>query len=321
LKSKVTILLVSLILLALIPAAVAAATIGVYVDGEKVVFPDQEPYIDSNSRVLVPLRGVFEKMGAKVDWEAPTKTVTADRAGTVVILKIGEKKALVNGETKTFDTQAVLRNGRTMVPLRFVSESLGATVQWISDKKEVRITTESDGSGNGTGTGEEETQPEEPSGAPDDLISKARPVDGEPFKMENYTIHYLFEEDFEDILIETVTVDDLRPNGIKFTERIVIHNVNVAPDAITMTLTSIGGLVPHIYLVEEGNVIRYHKGTSLMASGTDTVTKGTELIHGAELGSTTELPEPDLRNFKYIIIGFVEGNMLQIVNPIYTGGS
>ncbi|WP_088104344.1 stalk domain-containing protein [Halalkalibacter urbisdiaboli] len=84
----------------------------------------------TNGRTLVPLRTIFEELGATVKWEHTNKTVTATKGSTTVFLKIGSTTTKVNGSTVTIDVPAKITNGRTLVPLRFVSESLGATVTW-----------------------------------------------------------------------------------------------------------------------------------------------------------------------------------------------
>ncbi len=118
----------------------AAQGINVQVNGNPVNFYNTKPqYI--NGRVLVPLRGVFENMGATVQWNPVSKTVTAMRADTDIALRIGERWANVDGKTVAMDVPAMLINGSTMVPIRFVSESLGANVAWNDPSRTVLITT------------------------------------------------------------------------------------------------------------------------------------------------------------------------------------
>lgn len=120
-------------------AAIAGAQgIGVQVNNEAVTFRNQEPVYISG-RVLVPLRGVFEKMGASVDWKPAERTVHASKGSTEVSLKIGEKWASVNGQTLSMDVPAQILNGATMVPIRFVSEALGAQVKWDDNTRMVMI--------------------------------------------------------------------------------------------------------------------------------------------------------------------------------------
>ena len=118
-------------------AQVPAPYVHVYVDGQLVAF-DVPPQI-LNSRVLVPLRGVFERLGASVGWDARTQTVLAERGATSVALVIGQTQAMVNGQPAAMDVPAMLVGGRTMVPLRFVSQALGAAVNWDAPTYTVTI--------------------------------------------------------------------------------------------------------------------------------------------------------------------------------------
>lgn len=141
-KKLLSLLLVIALVIGVFTVA-GAQTYGVkvYVDEKKVSFPDQEPYIDKNNRTLVPIRFIAEEMGAEVDWDSGKKLVSISQKNTEIELTIGERRAKVNGTWKTFDTAAVLYNSRTMVPLRFVSETLGADVDWDGSAKVVYIWT------------------------------------------------------------------------------------------------------------------------------------------------------------------------------------
>jgi hypothetical protein len=118
-------------------AQTPAPYVRVFVDGALVPF-DQPPVID-NGRVLVPLRGVFERLGAGVTWAPASETVLAQRGATSVSLQIGSPQAFVNGQPQTLDVPAMLVGGRTMVPLRFVSQALGAGVAWDAATSTVQI--------------------------------------------------------------------------------------------------------------------------------------------------------------------------------------
>jgi hypothetical protein len=113
--------------------------ISVVVNGKEVYFPDQVPYINKDNRTMVPVRFVSESLGAKVNWDNDNRMVIIERDNTIVKLKIGENNADVNGKTISFDTSAVLQNDRTMVPVRFISEALGAKVGWNQETKTVEI--------------------------------------------------------------------------------------------------------------------------------------------------------------------------------------
>lgn len=100
----------------------------VYVDDVEVEF-DQEPVVIAN-RTVVPLRAIFEALGAEITWDNKTQTVTATKDGVTITLKIGEKSATKNGETVELDQEAIALNGRTMVPVRFIGESFDTEVVW-----------------------------------------------------------------------------------------------------------------------------------------------------------------------------------------------
>ncbi|HET6946868.1 MAG TPA: stalk domain-containing protein [bacterium] len=134
-----TVVLAAIVAVAAISLPVIAqGAVRVFVDGSPVAF-DQPPVIQG-SRVLVPLRGIFEQMGATVEWRPQTRTVLAARASTLVELQIGSRIARVDGRPVTLDVPAAIIGARTLVPLRFISESLGATVTWQPETRTVLIT-------------------------------------------------------------------------------------------------------------------------------------------------------------------------------------
>ncbi|ADZ85429.1 copper amine oxidase N-terminal domain-containing protein [Cellulosilyticum lentocellum] len=122
-----------------VPQVFALSEIRVRVNGTQVYFPDGKPYVDSNSRVLVPVRFVSEQLGAKVEWDAAAKRVTIIDGDKVAILNINSKQIMVNGQVKELDTAAIVKGTRTYVPIRFVSEALGATVKYDNKVRIVYI--------------------------------------------------------------------------------------------------------------------------------------------------------------------------------------
>jgi hypothetical protein len=94
------------------------------------------------NRTMVPMRSIFEALGAGVQWTDSTQTVKATRGETIVELTIGETEATVNGHSVALDVPAMMHRGSTMVPLRFVSESLGADVRWSGATQTVSIFTD-----------------------------------------------------------------------------------------------------------------------------------------------------------------------------------
>jgi len=91
---------------------------------------------------MVALRGIFESLGAQVNWDANTSTITATKGASDARLSIGDPRATVNGRTVLLDAPAMILRGSTMVPLRFISEALGADVKWLDAAQTVSITTD-----------------------------------------------------------------------------------------------------------------------------------------------------------------------------------
>jgi len=116
-------------------APAGAQSVAVVVNGAGVTF-DQPP-IERAGRVFVPLRGVFERLGASVVYA--NGDINAQGNGRSVHLHIGSTQAVVNGQTLTMDVAPFLIGARTLVPLRFVAQSLGAAVNWNQSNNTVYI--------------------------------------------------------------------------------------------------------------------------------------------------------------------------------------
>ena len=120
------------------PPREATGVIRVFLNGQQLTF-DVDPQI-MNGRTMVPLRAVFEAMGATVEWNGGTQTATATRGNTVVALTIGSTSPTVNGRVVAIDQPAVIVDGRTLAPLRFVAEAFGGTVEWDGGTQTATIT-------------------------------------------------------------------------------------------------------------------------------------------------------------------------------------
>lgn len=110
----------------------------VFVKGKKVPF-DVEPFITPQGRTMVPLRAIVESLGADVKWDGKLRLVTVVKGDITVVLPVGSLRASVNGVEVTLDVPAVIVGDRTMVPLRFLSESLGAKVGWFTQGQVVSV--------------------------------------------------------------------------------------------------------------------------------------------------------------------------------------
>jgi tetratricopeptide (TPR) repeat protein len=108
-----------------------------FVNGEQVIF-DVLPVIQSE-RILVPFRAISDSLKAEVKWNPAEQSVIVSKNGVEVKLVIGSKIAFVNGKEVTLDTPAQLIKGRTFIPVRFLSESFKADVQWEPETQSVVV--------------------------------------------------------------------------------------------------------------------------------------------------------------------------------------
>ena len=127
-----------------IPATAAGQEVNVRVNGYLVNFPDQKPIINSDGRTLIPVRFVAEELGAEVTWNNRTHTAFIKKDGVTIEIPIGKttlKVTNANGKTENveMDTKAVLENGRTLVPIRFVAEAMGSYVSYSASFQTVEI--------------------------------------------------------------------------------------------------------------------------------------------------------------------------------------
>ena len=133
-------------------AASAAGALAIKLDGAAVA-TDVAPYIDANDRTMVPVRFISEAFGAEVEWLDSIRTVTVTKDDTFIQLVIDSRIITTNGVDAMMDTAAVLTDGRTFVPVRYIAEALGLGVAWDGDTNTVLLTTGSGTGGGGTGGG------------------------------------------------------------------------------------------------------------------------------------------------------------------------
>jgi hypothetical protein len=116
----------------------------VMVDNQPVTFNDEQPHM-MVGRIMVPLRGVFEKIGAYVEYDAANHLVHAHKLNESVDIRIGDRIARKNGAEIMMEVPAQVINGSTMVPLRFLAESMGAKVRYDQATNTVNVFTTGDG--------------------------------------------------------------------------------------------------------------------------------------------------------------------------------
>ena len=121
-----------------INVSAADKVVAVHLDGNQLEF-DVNPIID-NGRTLVPMRKIFESLGATVDWIDETQTAIAVKGDIKIEISIGKYEMFINSKSVSLDVPAQLINGRTLVPARAVSEGLKAKVDWNEELWRVIIT-------------------------------------------------------------------------------------------------------------------------------------------------------------------------------------
>lgn len=136
---KVTVLTV--LLLVLITATTCFASsdgIKVYIEDKLLEFDIQPMIVDG--RTMVPMRKIFEELGADVQWDGETKTITGTKDDTTIVMQLDNKEMTVDDEVVTLDVPPFETGGRTLVPVRAIAESFGVDVKWYGDSKIIKIT-------------------------------------------------------------------------------------------------------------------------------------------------------------------------------------
>ncbi|MDF2545466.1 MAG: hypothetical protein K0R93_364 [Anaerosolibacter sp.] len=112
-------------------------------EGRDLAFIEKDglgvPYVDENNRTMVPVRKALESIGAQVGFQEDTRTVIAQKEGIILKIPIDKNYIILDGIIVNLDTKAVMRDGRTYVPLRYLFESFGYDVIWHGESKTVMI--------------------------------------------------------------------------------------------------------------------------------------------------------------------------------------
>ncbi len=111
--------------------------IEVFMEGEQLKL--ENPPLLVNNHVLVPLRAIFSALGAKVTWEPKTQSITAEKGDRKIKLTVAGKQAFINDKEQMLEVPATVYNGATFVPVRFVTEALGANIRWDQETRVIAI--------------------------------------------------------------------------------------------------------------------------------------------------------------------------------------
>lgn len=136
-KKIISLLLVVCLVLSVSVTTFASDTIYVILDGSYIEF-DVSPQI-INGRTMVPIRAIFEKMGATVEWDVNTSSAICTKGDTVVKMTINSMDMYINNQVTKMDISPVVINERTLAPARYVAEAFGADVQWSQKNNTVVI--------------------------------------------------------------------------------------------------------------------------------------------------------------------------------------
>jgi hypothetical protein len=293
-KKRVMILLLGVMLGLALPVWATTPDVRVYVDEVEVVFPDQKPLINADNRTLVPLRFVSQALGGKVEWFKETKTVEMKHAGETILLTVGERFARKGQEKITLDTTATIMGDRTMVPLRYVSECLGAHVYWNGTKRKVFITTQLPSVNEFVGL------PFKPSDLP--FKGGSRPLE---------------RSDLPSARIQYVKVSEL---PVKLSKNYTIYDVNVDTKYIYIKQFCDVKIPAPLYMVENGQLNRNRCYTSDFQ---ESVVFTYKYPVQSRLEQATGDKPVDLSKIEgFTLHTLSDGNfrMLVIENPLYQGG-
>ena len=108
-----------------------SSDMSIRIDDNDVDFPDAKPFIDENDRTQIPIRAIAEMLDCSVEWNDKTKTAAiTNKDGDIVKITIDSSVLTKNNKTVQMDTTAIIKDERTYIPIRFVAEAMGLTVEW-----------------------------------------------------------------------------------------------------------------------------------------------------------------------------------------------
>lgn len=256
--------------------------VSVSVDGKKLD-TDVAPVI-TDGRTLVPMRAIFEVLGADIEWDDAEKTVSATKNDTFIKLTVGKNEMTVNGRTVRLDVPATIRNGRTMVPIRAVSEALGVDVEWYSDVKTVAVNSKEPEKTVLYNLDHEETEVEK------SLINDYLSIG---FKESVDGLYTTLYSELSEAKIPIDTLEDNTENGWSDTKPVLSLNdesyyertnkvIKVFWHPVNTSGKTVTKYTANIYYVETESGKGYEKRVSTLTNKT---------LSGQKLGITTTIPE------------------------------
>ncbi|WP_018751635.1 copper amine oxidase N-terminal domain-containing protein [Paenibacillus sanguinis] len=275
-------------------AIVGSPKLAVLVDGRKVKFQGGDP-VSENGRIQVPLRGIGEALGANVEYDRSGKKVTYTKDNKSIVLAIGSKQATVDGRAVTMDTVAKAVKGRTYVPLRFVSENLGETVEW-------------DQAANWVWVGKKEIPSPEEAGVKNVPISEFTKLIGDhtwvltSVEGTKYTTVNVIKADQLPLKIGDRVIYDIWPVKQGSIEGLKIHASDGSPNLV--------------FLGSQFDARSRNPRTSLSVTNTD---KTRTLTYAVRSGHDVDI-DPNFKNFKlaqveYIVVAMSSNALTVIENP------
>jgi hypothetical protein len=144
-KKRILVVVLALILLVNVPVY-GLGSIDIQIGDKLVEFGEKigVPFIDENNRTQVPFRKTLETFGADVSWDSETREAVATYKDIEIRVPIGKEYIVKNGKRIVNDTKALIKDGRTYLPIRAVLEGLGSKVGWNSETKTVVVDKPSD---------------------------------------------------------------------------------------------------------------------------------------------------------------------------------
>ncbi len=212
-KKFIALLLVCISLMAVATGVAAATSTKVYVNGEEVFFPDTKPML-IEGRTLVPLRAVFEKLGADVEWDQDTWTASITQGENTLQIQIESAIMYWNGSAlqQRLDVPAQLIESRTMIPLRFPAQELGYEVNWDGDNNAIYVTgegfekrVEAEEKGKAPASGFSTSDMVAPSGyLPPEKDFTVSGIIGSAYPIHRVAIAVVLQENWDDVKLEAV---------------------------------------------------------------------------------------------------------------------